>query len=509
MKTYIYNSYKVKAVALLLAGMFFACSDLEEKPVGLLSPQGFFKTPKDVETAIFGAYGWIATESLYGRQFVTALLLRSDMADIGDRGTPAERQQVNDFTMDDNNGMVSKFWPYWYQVISAANSAIDGAVSLGLEDATINPLIAEASFVRAFSYFHLVQVFGDIPYIDYFITDPESVKAISKTPAAEVYQNIIADLAFAKEWLPDVQPNNVRSRATKGTAASYLASVYLTLGDYQKSYNEAKYVIDNKDRFGYQLEADFQDLFRADKANSLKETIFALDFLGLKSGNGGANDDIMPPMTGIRGSDIKGWSVCVPSMNVYNTWDDNDYRKKVSFDAETPMGGVIKPYTEFVNTKRPHIAKYRRFPGNANAEGRYSDHNYACFRYAEVLLTAAEALAEVSGGPNAESEGYIKQVRARARNNAGTPSAFPEDIASGMSKTEFIDAVLEERRLELAFEYKRWYDIKRRNLGEASFLGTNALEPHANFDATRDYLMPLPRTELDVNPNLKPQNPGY
>jgi hypothetical protein len=125
------------------------------------------------------------------------------------------------------------------------------------------------------------------------------------------------------------------------------------------------------------------------------------------------------------------------------------------------------------------------------------------------LLTAAEALAEVSGGPNAESEGYIKQVRARARNNAGTPSAFPEDIASGMSKTEFIDAVLEERRLELAFEYKRWYDIKRRNLGEASFLGTNALEPHANFDATRDYLMPLPRTELDVNPNLKPQNPGY
>src|SRR5690606_13919123 len=86
-----------------------------------------FSTPRDVEIAIFGAYGWIASERLYGRQFVSALMLRSDMVDIGDRGTPAERQQVNDFNMDDNNGMVRIFWPYWYQVIGAANAAMSGA----------------------------------------------------------------------------------------------------------------------------------------------------------------------------------------------------------------------------------------------------------------------------------------------------------------------------------------------------------------------------------------------
>ncbi|MNL42214.1 SusD family protein [compost metagenome] len=72
-----------------------------------------------------------------------------------------------------------------------------------------------------------------------------------------------------------------------------------------------------------------------------------------------------------------------------------------------------------------------------------------------------------------------------------------------------IDLILEERRLELAFEYKRWYDIKRRNLGEKVFKGTNSLEPHDSFNAARDYLMPLPRVELQVNPNLAPQNPGY
>jgi hypothetical protein len=285
------------------------CANLEEKPIGLLAPESLFNTPRDVEVAIFGAYGWIGTERLYGRQFVTALMLRSDMVDIGDRGTPAERQQMNDFNMDDNNAMVSTFWPVWYQVVSAANAAVAGAEALGLSENDINPLVAEARFIRAFSYYHLVRNFGDIPYIDYFINDPESVKELSKTPQSEVYQKIIADLEFAKQWLPDMQPSGVRSRATKGTAAAYLSSVALTLEDYQKAYDEAKWIIDNKARFGYELENDFQDLFRAEMADNLKETIFTIDFLGQQSGSGGANDDIMAAMTGIRGADELGWSV--------------------------------------------------------------------------------------------------------------------------------------------------------------------------------------------------------
>ncbi len=505
MKTYINRIFLFSTFGLLLS-----CANLDEKPVGLLAPESMFNATKDVETAIFGAYGWMATERLYGRQFVSALMLRSDMEDIGDRGTPAERQQVNDFSMDDNNNMVIQFWPVWYQVISAVNAAIAGAEGLKKPEAEINPLIAEARFVRAFAYFHLVQVFGDIPYIDYFISNPEAVKSISKTPTEAVYTKIIADLEFAKQWLPDKQPNEVRSRPSKGSAASYLASVYLTTQNYQKAYTEAKWVIDNKDKFGYALEADFQTLFKAPQVNNMKEHVFDIDFLGLQSGTGGANDDIMPPMTGVRGGDAprSGWSVIVPSQKVYDTWDARDYRKKVSFDDSLLVGGKLVPYTEFQNTKRPHIAKYARFAGNSSSEGRYSDHNYAAFRYAEVLLTAAEASAEING-PNAEAAKYINEIRARARNWAGKQVAFPADLGITMSKADFINTILEERRLELAFEYKRWYDIKRRNLGDAVFKGPNAMEPHANFNATRDYLMPLPRIELQVNPNLAPQNPGY
>jgi len=504
MKTNIYKSLVLAATCL-----FAGCADLEEKPVGLLAPESLFNSEKDVETAIFGAYGWIASERLYGRQFVTSIMLRGDMVDIGDRGTPAERQQVNDFNMDDNNGMVRAYWPYWYQVVSAANAAIAGAESLELDETVSNQLIAEARFVRAFSYYHLVRVFGDIPYIDYFITDPEAVKDISKTSEAEVYQGILADFAFAKENLPDNQPNNVRSRPTKGTAAAYLASVNLTLEDYQKAYEEAKWVIDNKDRFGYELEADYQNLYRAEMADNIKEPIFSVDFLGQQNGSGGANDDIMPPMTGIRGADNLGWSVCVPSMAVYNTWDDRDYRKSVSFEHEALVGGVMVPYTEFQNTQRPHIAKYRRFPGNSNSDGRYSDNNYSAMRYAEVLLIAAEAAAEVNNGPTEEAVSLVNAIRERARNAAGQMNSFPEDVQSGMDKDSFIDLILEERRIELSFEYKRWYDIKRRKMGDVVFKGANSLEPHENFDAAKDYLMPLPRIELDVNPNLAPQNPGY
>lgn len=502
--------YIKKFFLTLIPAAMLGCADLTEKPVGLLAPEALFKTSKDVETAIFGAYGWIASERLYGRQFVSALMLRDDMSDIGDRGTPAERQQMNDFNMDDNNNMVNQFWPYWYQVISATNAAISGANQLGLSEAVANPLIAEARFVRGFAYFHLVRVFGDIPYIDYFITNPELVKKIGRTPAATVYAGILADFEFAKQNLPDQQPANVRSRPTKGTAAALLAELHLTLGDYANAYAQAKWVIDNKDKFGYGLEADFQTLFRAPQANNLKEHIFAIDFLGLQSGTGGANDDIMAAMTGVRGGDAprSGWSVIVPSQKVYDTWDSRDYRKKVSFDDSLLIGGKREPYTQFPNTKRPHTAKYARFAGNSNAEGRFSDHNYAAMRYAEVLLIAAEASAELNGS-TPEAIGYINEIRTRARNWAGTASAFPANVQTGLTKQAFIDLIMEERRLELAFEYKRWYDIQRRKLGDVVFKGANSLEPHANFSAARDYLMPIPRVELQVNPNLAPQNPGY
>ena len=500
-------------ISACFAGMY-GCIDLEEEPVGLLAPEGFFKAKSDVEAAIFSGYGRLSAQNIYGRHFNCALMFRGDMVDIGDPGTPAERQQVNDFNVDAGNGMVRRWWPTFYEVISAENSAIFGAEQIDVSDAVKNELIAEARFIRAFAYYQLVRVFGDIPYIGEMVTNPDAVKEQSKTSAEEVYQNIIADLEFAKEHLPDQHSGDPRSRATKGTAAAYLASVYLTLGDYDNAASEAKWVISNKNRFNYGLADDFQHLFDAEIVSSLNEPIFVIDYLGLYRAPDGTQNDQTGRMTAINRSqaginaEYRGFSSAVPSLAVYNTWDSRDYRKVVSLDTLVDfIEDTQKPYTEWY-VPRPHCAKWSRNPGNSETGGIVSDNDLILMRYAEVLLIAAEAIAE-SEGVTSEAMGYVNEVRARARNWAGTPTTFPEDVPAGLTKDEFIDLVLEERRLELAFEFKRWFDIVRRDLGVEVFTGPGSLEPHTNFDPTRDYLFPLPLGELDRYPNLEPQNPGY
>ncbi|NEW83372.1 MAG: RagB/SusD family nutrient uptake outer membrane protein [Mariniphaga sp.] len=502
------NKIFIVLVASLLTGLF-SCIDLEEKPVGLLAPEGFFKSKKEVQAAVYAFNGTLAHEALFGRQYLIALLFRDDMCDLAVAN--ADRGFVNSFDgVNSNNSIMRLMWNQFYVAIAAANTAEAGAKSLGLPEADINPLIAECSFNRAFCYFHLVRSFGDLPYINQPIADPATVAAILKTPSSVVYDNIIADLKFAKQWLPEKQPSDCRSRPTKGTAASYLASVYLTKNDFANAYAEAKYVIDNKALFGYVLEADYQNLFKAiTTVNTNKETVYSIDFQAITVGtaaNGGGsyNDDLMAAMT-LPSDYNAGFGSLVPSLAVYQSFNPLDYRKTVSFDTIL----AAKPYTVW-NTKRPHIAKFNRFPGNAPAASafRYSDNNYQDMRYAEVLLIAAEASCEINNGPNADALGYVNQIRARARNANSTPRAYPADVALGLSKSDFINLILEERRIEFGFEWKRWFDIKRRDLGDLVFKGSNSTEPHPKFDKTRDYLFPIPQTTIDVNTNIT-QNPGY
>jgi len=502
-----------KYIVLAFLGMAaFSCSDLEEEPRGQLAPEGFFKSLDDVQTAINGAYGNMQEEAFWGRKMSLPLMLRSDMVSIGDQGTASRRIDHDRFTVSDDNGMISAFWPTSYQIIATANLAIEGAQTVGAEESRKNAVVAQAYFVRAYVYFHLVRQFGGLPYIDYTVDDIDALRDIERTPENEVYEKIIADLTFAKTWLPNTQPN--RSLPSKGAASSFLADVYLTQGNFPMAYAEAKDVIMNEGTYGYSLEPDFQDLFDATKQDASPEPIFVIDFNGFRDGDIG--QDYTPALTGIRANergDIGGgWSVAVPTIGVYNSWDSRDYRRDVSFDTDGIFKGNVEPFTNFPNfdsrnIQSAYIAKYTRFPGaTANGNGRASQINYAQMRYAEVLLIAAEALNETNPGTT-EANGYVNRVLARARNRNGNASAYPPNV-SGLSQTAFRTMVLNERRLELAFEFKRWYDIKRRQLGTEVF-GPNGLEPQPNFNPGRDYLYPLPADELARLNNINENNPGY
>jgi hypothetical protein len=509
----------------IIAVFAFSCTDLQEDPVGLLAPEGYFKTEKEVQTAINGCYGSMASSLYYGNGLTTPLQIMSDMVDLGLNFS--NYADFATFIHTPTNTFPRDLWGCSYGIIGIANTAVYGVTQIDETEAVKNRLEAEARFVRAFAYYHLVQLFGEIPYLDNVDIVIADVK---KSSVSDVYEEIISDLEFAKEHLPMQHPDgDVRTRPSKGTATTVLASVHLTRGNWQAAYDNAKWVIDNASALNYSLEPDFQDLFRAETQDNSKEYIFAVDFKGDVYGGSGVNrftlenDQTIGAFNSIDGGakPNQGWSMLVPSLKVYQTWDDDDYRKKVSLTDSIILASdkQLHPYTDFPQIPRPHAAKLERFCGvrKSNTSGWRSDMNYVCFRYAEVLLIAAEAGNEID--KTSEAVGYVNQIRARARaggniNYEGSgygsygPSTSPADVSSGISQGDFRNLVLEERRLELAFEFKRWYDIVRRDLGDQVF-GANGLETQPNFNKAKHYLLPIPQTEIDVHPKLAPQNPGY
>ena len=505
----------------------FSCQNLEENPVGLLSPEGLFNTPEDVALSVNGGYSLIGHENYWGRKLSLSLLLRGDMVTIGDETTAGRRIEVDEMNMSANNGMVSAFWPKGYEAIAALNMAIEGSEGVEADESELNAVVAEARFLRAFIYYNFVRLFGEVPFVTASFANPEDAYSIPASSEDEIYAGILEDLEFAKLWLPDMPA--FRSRPGKGTAAGFLASVHLTRGSFQSAYDEAKYVIDNSGAFGYALEGEFNDLFDPAMSEASNEILFEIDFIGADAsgnpselGGGNASTDFIAPVTGPRGDERfsagAGWSVAVPSLAVFNGWNENDYRRSVSFDTVLINGGLEVPYTGWDaiprNVARPHIAKYYRAIGQSGLETgsslRDSDIDYIILRYAEVLLIAAEALNEINGGPTAEAEGYINDIRSRARReldaDASNDRAIPANVAGGLSQAAFRTEVLEERRLELAFEFGRWFDIKRRNLGDAAF-GATGLDPQ-NFSASKDYYFPKYQQDVDLNDNLN-QNTGY
>ncbi|MCB4800146.1 RagB/SusD family nutrient uptake outer membrane protein [Neotamlana laminarinivorans] len=497
-------------------GLFVGCSDLEEEPVALLSPTGYFQSTDDIQAAVDGSLTHAINEEIWGRKLSIALMLRSDMVNL--QSTQTRRVEMNMHTISGDNEMVYDPWIRMYLGISAANTAIAGADDVNEDDSVKNPVTAQAYFARAFYYFHLVRLFGDIPYYDAPVVDADAAASVSNTPEAEVYQNIIADLEYAKTWLPNTV--TTRSRPSKAAASSYLALVYLTMAGndtgseyWQMAFDEATDVINNAGTYGIGLDSDYQTLFNANLIDASIEPIFALDYNNVEAEDNAY--DQTAPMTGIRGDDDdQGWSVAVPTMAVYDSFDEGDYRTRVSFQTEATIGGVTVDYTNFTISghehaaNQPYIAKYTRYPGPyARSNKRATSHNYSMIRFAEVLLIAAEAAVEI--GDNASALNYINMVRERARQGGNStnggyveetiaPSAVPADLTG----TVTVDDVLEERRIELCFEGKRWYDIKRRELGDAVFSASGYEGEKPDWNSSVDYDTPIPDEELNRMPNI-------
>jgi hypothetical protein len=493
---------------LAISLVWSACNKiLEEHPVGLLSPQSFFTSKADGQAAVMGAYAGMAGMDDYGNDYDMTIGHIDDQQKCLYAGDIMSMDLILPITA--NNQKIQSIWTRIYSEISAANCAINGISTIPpdkISEADQQALTAEAKVIRAFNYFRLVRIFGAVPYIDYFVTDPASVKTVTRMPTAEIYTKIIADLEESKDLLPNTYDAStpIRSRISKGTAYTVLADVYLTTQNWAKAAENAEYVINHKDDFGYQLLTDFKDLYNYYAGNDNNEYIWSLDFSSTSTGYSYGRDQLAE-LIAVPGCDWGGWGTVYTTPQALNEFNNADYRKKITFFTEAPYGGVMKNWTEWTPNPNPGVAKYfRSFIGTPREKTAWiTDMNIPVYRYAEVLLIAAEAENETNG-PAAGYQ-YINQVRARARNYDGVAgsSPYPGDL-SGLSKDAMRDSVIKERKLELAFEFKRWFDIKRLNLTLSNVYGPGGTDPLPNASSiTQAYMfLPIPQTEIDKNPNL-------
>ena len=463
--------------------------DLEPVSQGILventsADSLLYKTGAEVEAALAGVYADFRNEYFELDYFVNGDA-QSDDAYAG-ADNPANFQ-IDEYDITATNSNVSRDWAYLYSTIGKANPVINNVMavpdsSLGQERK--NEILGEACFIRAFMYFQAVQLWGDIPLQLKEVTEinaeilPEIYPQLfpPRTSMDSVYAQIIADLETALMY---VKPTAVdKGYATTGAANALLAKVYATIEphDYNKVVQYCDAVISGP----YSLLPSYESLWNNTVENSA-ESIFEINYEGTSTNSNWGASMFM-------GMDWKKFNI--PSNDLVNAFDaEQDQIRKnssiVFMDVTGKWSDAHWPQTHY-----PFLNKYRLYLSP-------SPQNYIFLRLADIILLKAEALNEL-GDVSGAAE-LVNQIRSRV--------SLPNTTAS--SQADMRLAIEKERRLELAFEGHRWYDLKRT--GRAIEVINNAIDEDGNklYNLTENRLLwPIPQAELDKNQNLT-QNAGY
>lgn len=488
---------KISFAILLGIGMLGlgSCSKfLEEDPKNLVNVNNAYRTEADAVSAVNSIYAYLnsistgSTAGVYHSTFWVTAGLASDELVNNQIGAP-QFDQLGTFTYTSQNAALQEIWTMHYKTIFLANIAIERIPLINMNAALRSRLVGEAKFLRGLMYFNMVRMFGKIPLV---LKEEEPLRPTVAEVAA-IYTQIHNDLQGAEADLPlNYDPKNGRGRATKGAAYALDAKVYLTEKNWKKAAEMAKVVIDSKE---YDLWDNFADAFKLANRGG-KEAVFSVGF----GDAGGAIIfwevgqflvRLLPTQLSEEGVvNAQGWQY--PTQQLYDSYDVEDQRRAVTFitTIHKSDGSTI--------TIRPYIQKY--WDRVAEPKGNESSQDFPVIRYSDVLLMYAEAMNE-DDQPLVAHE-YINKVRKRARFN-GTVYKNTVPDYSGLGKEAFRSAVLKERRLELAVEGHRWFDLARTNTLES-------LVPQAKpgvMPAARNYLFPIPQTERELNSNLP--NNGY
>jgi hypothetical protein len=490
------NTWKLFFVVSII--MISGCQEnmLEEAPRDFLSESAVFANREGAIAATTGIYRPFMDGNLYGWWLLGILEMSSDY--IYGRGSqaPIGRYQYDAQTIN----RIGNIWRGGYQVVNRANIVIaqlENNEIEGLDQNLKNRLIGESKFLRALAYYHMVRLFGDLP----LRVAPETQEfAIPRSPAQEVYNQIIADLEFGEQNLPDTYPTAEIGRATRWAATSLLADVYLTLGQYQNAAAKAKEVIDSGQFALVEVEEpeDFQEIFGPDVLTSSEE-IFSLKHARIPGLGFGPLWLMHRAGSGYSlGGNAHAW------FGNYDSWLVDWVAKLNGPDMRTNDWLYNGPNDEkFLSTDIPMLFKKFR-----DTESDPPGNDFPIIRYAEVLLIYAEASALANSEPTEDSYLYLNQIRRRAYGeDLNSPSALA-DYPDGLSVQQFQDSVLQEKAIEFIMEGKRWYDLLRTNKTLEVIRNSGPLKASIQ---ERHLKWPIPAEEIDNNDlmSAEDQNPGW
>ncbi len=487
-----------KLLAILLIASLVSCSGfLDREPLDQITQGNFYKTQSDANLGVIAMYSVIQGINWYGKSWMITEI-PSDNTTTG--GNDPDFSPIDNFTISPDNGPLTEFWTERYKLITLANQVLHFVPDITMEADLKASYLAEARFLRAFAYFDLVRIFGDVPIVR-SIPDLGSDLLVSRDAVADVYDFLIEDFEAAIQDLPESRPTADAGRITTFAAQAMLAKVFLTVGRYDESIALCKDIIASG-RFRL---VDVGDNWLRDVSDNNAESILQMQYVGCGPiGTGNALQAFFAPWGQGITQNSDGWGSQIPTAanidnpgtTIKDAFKDEDLRTYYSIMTagdEYPMinpsqGGYMYP-AQGASRAQANIKKYVIGGGN-DVCFMSTPQNIHVIRYADVLLMLAEGSCKRNGGVSITPEvlDAFNQVRARA----------------GLEGEEVItsEMVYDERRIEFAFENHRWFDLLR----EGGIVRKMAL--HGKQMQEFHKLFPIPAQEIAINPNLS-QNEGY
>lgn len=466
-------------------------SYLDITPVGQQNSENYFNSPQDYQDALIGVYDLLNTTALNN---MLGEIAGDNTLCGGENPTDVlEWQQIDDMIHTPDNGALRSIWQWMYAGISRANYIVEFQDKIDFTGKT--EILAENLFLRSYYYFELVKFFGDVPmYTDGRISIAET-QSIEKSPKADIYAQIEADLISAIGSLPWEQAQ--KGRATKGAAWALLGKIYL----YQAKYDLAADALNNVITSGqYQLVSDYSTIFLNNNENN-SESVFEVQYSGTQEGasfgcfqclEGNFAVGFMGPrfQSGDYSPYASGFSFNIPVQSLVDAYEAGDTRLDATvFDINAFV--VTNPDVEF-NEGSEHTGYFNKkyipyADDNVLPDSNINrSNNYRAIRYSDVLLMAAEANLLATTQRNSPQD-LLDLIRDRAFGD--TNHRIPANL----------DNVLNERRLELAGEGHRFFDQVRT--GETSSI--------PGFTTGKNEVFPIPRIEIELAGNRWEQNSNY